>query len=74
MPLVPVPEAAPEMPVARVEAPVIMGAEESVELPEVPVAEALLEPVLVAEEEELEAVGGFVSIAGNKVGRRCRLL
>lgn len=53
MPLVPVPEAAPEMPVARVEAPVIMGAEEeSVELPEVPVAEESLEPVLVAEEEE----------------------
>ena len=47
MPLLPVPEAAPEMPVAKVEAPV-MVCEDSVELPlavdNVPDAEAVLEP------------------------------
>lgn len=53
------PEAAPEMPVAKVEAPV-MVCEDSVELPvavdNVPDAEAVLEPEweAVEEEEELE--------------------
>lgn len=45
--MLPVPEAAPEMPVAKVEAPV-MVCEDSVELPvavdNVPDAEAVLEP------------------------------
>ena len=57
--MLPVPEAAPEMPVAKVEAPV-MVCEDSVELPlavdNVPDAEAVLEPEweTVEEEEELE--------------------
>lgn len=57
--MLPVPEAAPEMPVAKVEAPV-MVCEDSVELPvavdNVPDAEAVLEPEweAVEEEEELE--------------------
>jgi len=59
MPLLPVPEAAPETPVAKVEAPV-MVMEDSVEeeLPEavemLPVAEVVLEPDLEALEEEEE--------------------
>ena len=67
MPLLPVPEAAPETPVAKVEA-AVMVMEESIseELPDaverLPVAEAVLEPVLEAleeaeEEEEEPAVG-----------------
>jgi hypothetical protein len=67
MPLLPVPEAAPETPVAKVEA-AVMVMEESIseELPDaverLPVAEAVLEPVLEAleeaeEEEEESAVG-----------------
>lgn len=58
--MLPVPEAAPETPVAKVEAPV-MVMEESVseELPpeavaRLPVAEVLLEPDLEALEEEEE--------------------
>jgi hypothetical protein len=55
--LLPVPEAAPETPVANVEAPVIVW-EESVELPvavdNIPDAEEVLEPELLAEEEEEE--------------------
>ena len=58
--MLPVPEAAPEMPVAKVEAPV-MVCEDSVELPlavdNVPDAVAVLEPeweAVVEEEDELE--------------------
>jgi len=63
MPLLPVPEAAPETPVAKVEAPVIVM-EDSVseELPEpvemLPIAEVVLEPDLEALEEEELAVSG----------------
>jgi hypothetical protein len=66
MPLLPVPDAAPETPVAKVEA-AVMVMEESIsdELPDaverLPVAAAVLEPVLEAleedEEEEESAVG-----------------
>jgi len=68
MPLLPVPEAAPETPVAKVEAPV-MVMEDSVEeeLPEavemLPVAEVVLEPDLEAlEEEEEESAVGSISV------------
>lgn len=68
MPLLPVPEAAPETPVAKVEAPV-MVMEDSVEeeLPEavemLPVAEVVLEPDLKAlEEEEEESAVGSISV------------
>jgi hypothetical protein len=66
MPLLPVPEAAPETPVAKVEALVmVMDASVSEELPEwverLPLAEVVLEPDLEAleEEEEESAVGGL---------------
>lgn len=68
MPLLPVPEAAPETPVAKVEAPV-MVMEDSVEeeLPEAVemllVAEVVLEPDLKAlEEEEEESAVGSISV------------
>jgi len=72
--LLPVPEAAPETPVANVEAPVIVE-EESVELPvavvNIPDAVEVLEPELLAveEEEELEepeAVGVVLVVQGLK--------
>lgn len=59
-PLEAVPPTAPETPVAKVDAPVMVGLEsESVELEEeevylLPVAEAVLEPDLEAEAEEEE--------------------
>jgi len=67
-----VPEAAPEMPVAKVEAPV-MVCEDSVLLPlavdNVPDAEAVLEPEweAVVEEEELEEPPEIVSPASSQV-------
>jgi len=67
-----VPEAAPEMPVAKVEAPV-MVCEDSVELPlavdNVPDAVAVLEPEweAVEEEEELEEPLEMVSPASSHV-------
>jgi hypothetical protein len=70
-----VPEAAPEMPVAKVEAPVIVW-EDAVELPvevdNIPDAEEVLEPELLAveeEEEELEeppAVNAVLVVQGLK--------
>jgi len=68
-----VPEAAPEMPVAKVEAPV-MVCEDSVELPlavdNVPDAVAVLEPeweAVVEEEVELEEPPEMVSPASSQV-------
>jgi hypothetical protein len=72
MPLLPVPEAAPETPVAKVEAAVmVMDELISEELPDaverLPVAAAVLEPVLEAleeeEEEEESAVGGLLVLS-----------
>jgi hypothetical protein len=72
MPLLPVPEAAPETPVAKVEAAVmVMDESISEELPDaverLPVAAAVLEPVLEAleeeEEEEESAVGGLLVLS-----------